>query len=231
MLGMDLLNGGPQAVLVSFTGMVAAHAYYYLSVVRAPTTSLFTNPCNAHSGPPLRSARADLAQLGLAPARLPALAPRAPAAPDQPPRQRARGAFFLRGLVRSGRCKGLVRWLWEGGGGIGRGWRRRWAAAGRDGSNRRREWSSSCRSGRKDSKRERDDVGNGSRGGGTGGGGAAGTAPVGEGAAARVGLSGAGVVGSLASGSRRGLRVRDFALDSTRPDPPGERNPATSKHL
>ncbi|BGP55890.1 hypothetical protein JCM8202_002679 [Rhodotorula sphaerocarpa] len=33
MLGMDLLNGGPQAVLVSFTGMVAAHAYYYLSVI------------------------------------------------------------------------------------------------------------------------------------------------------------------------------------------------------
>lgn len=33
MLGFDLLNGGPGAVLRSFTGMVAAHAYYYLSVV------------------------------------------------------------------------------------------------------------------------------------------------------------------------------------------------------
>ncbi|GAA5999687.1 hypothetical protein JCM10207_005869 [Rhodosporidiobolus poonsookiae] len=33
MLGMDLLNGGPGAVLVSFTGMVAAHLYYFLSVV------------------------------------------------------------------------------------------------------------------------------------------------------------------------------------------------------
>ncbi|KWU42022.1 Der1-like protein, partial [Rhodotorula sp. JG-1b] len=29
MLGFDLLNGGPGAVLRSFTGMVAAHAYYY----------------------------------------------------------------------------------------------------------------------------------------------------------------------------------------------------------
>ncbi|GAA5864184.1 hypothetical protein JCM3774_001249 [Rhodotorula dairenensis] len=33
MLGFDLLNGGPAAVLRSFTGMVAAHAYYYLSVI------------------------------------------------------------------------------------------------------------------------------------------------------------------------------------------------------
>ncbi|TKA58122.1 hypothetical protein B0A53_00524 [Rhodotorula sp. CCFEE 5036] len=33
MLGFDLLNGGPGAVLRSFTGMVAAHAYYYLSVI------------------------------------------------------------------------------------------------------------------------------------------------------------------------------------------------------
>lgn len=33
MLGMDLLNGGPGAVLCSFTGMVAAHAYYFLAVV------------------------------------------------------------------------------------------------------------------------------------------------------------------------------------------------------
>ncbi|GAA5908190.1 hypothetical protein JCM6882_005968 [Rhodosporidiobolus microsporus] len=33
MLGMDLLNGGPPAVLVSFTGMVAAHAYYFLSTI------------------------------------------------------------------------------------------------------------------------------------------------------------------------------------------------------
>ncbi|BGO91892.1 hypothetical protein NBRC10512_007683 [Rhodotorula toruloides] len=33
MLGMDLLNGGPSAVLRSFTGMVAAHAYYFLSVI------------------------------------------------------------------------------------------------------------------------------------------------------------------------------------------------------
>ncbi|GAA5862911.1 hypothetical protein JCM8547_003618 [Rhodosporidiobolus lusitaniae] len=33
MLAMDLLNGGPPAVLVSFTGMVAAHAYYFLSVI------------------------------------------------------------------------------------------------------------------------------------------------------------------------------------------------------
>ncbi|GAA6043468.1 hypothetical protein JCM8097_000726 [Rhodosporidiobolus ruineniae] len=33
MLGMDLLNGGPPAVLQSFTGMAAAHAYYFLSVI------------------------------------------------------------------------------------------------------------------------------------------------------------------------------------------------------
>ncbi|GAA6005995.1 Dfm1p [Rhodotorula paludigena] len=33
MLGMDLLNGGPGAVLCSFTGMVAAHAYYFLAVI------------------------------------------------------------------------------------------------------------------------------------------------------------------------------------------------------
>ncbi|GAA5983789.1 hypothetical protein JCM10908_005928 [Rhodotorula pacifica] len=33
MLGFDLLNGGPGAVLRSFTGMVAAHAYYYISVI------------------------------------------------------------------------------------------------------------------------------------------------------------------------------------------------------
>jgi len=30
---MDLLNGGTPAVIVSLTGMVSAHAYYYLSVV------------------------------------------------------------------------------------------------------------------------------------------------------------------------------------------------------
>ena len=34
MLGMDLLNGGPSVVLRSFTGMVAAHAYYFIAVVR-----------------------------------------------------------------------------------------------------------------------------------------------------------------------------------------------------
>ncbi|KPV75039.1 uncharacterized protein RHOBADRAFT_6599, partial [Rhodotorula graminis WP1] len=34
MLGMDLLQGGPGAVLRSFTGMVAAHAYYFIAVVR-----------------------------------------------------------------------------------------------------------------------------------------------------------------------------------------------------
>ncbi|GAA5970471.1 hypothetical protein JCM21900_003139 [Sporobolomyces salmonicolor] len=33
LLGVDLLNGGPRAMLVSFTGMVAAHAYHWLSVV------------------------------------------------------------------------------------------------------------------------------------------------------------------------------------------------------
>ncbi|GAA5846314.1 hypothetical protein JCM3766R1_002206 [Sporobolomyces carnicolor] len=35
LLGMDLLNGGTPAVLVSLTGMASAHAYYYLSVVYA----------------------------------------------------------------------------------------------------------------------------------------------------------------------------------------------------
>ncbi|GAA5843630.1 hypothetical protein JCM9279_000813 [Rhodotorula babjevae] len=33
MLGMDLLNGGPSVVLRSFTGMVAAHAYYFIAVI------------------------------------------------------------------------------------------------------------------------------------------------------------------------------------------------------
>ncbi|GAA6048590.1 hypothetical protein JCM3770_002044 [Rhodotorula araucariae] len=33
MLGMDLLQGGPGAALRSFTGMVAAHAYYFLAVI------------------------------------------------------------------------------------------------------------------------------------------------------------------------------------------------------
>ncbi|GAA5967546.1 hypothetical protein JCM11641_005690 [Rhodosporidiobolus odoratus] len=31
LLGMDLLNGGPPAVLVSVTGIVAAHAYWFIS--------------------------------------------------------------------------------------------------------------------------------------------------------------------------------------------------------
>ncbi|GAA5820802.1 hypothetical protein JCM11251_003167 [Rhodosporidiobolus azoricus] len=31
--GLDLLNGGRPAVLVSFTGMVVAHAYYFLSTI------------------------------------------------------------------------------------------------------------------------------------------------------------------------------------------------------
>ncbi|POY75076.1 hypothetical protein BMF94_1705 [Rhodotorula taiwanensis] len=33
MLGFDLLNGGPGAVLRSLTGLVAAHAYYYIAVI------------------------------------------------------------------------------------------------------------------------------------------------------------------------------------------------------
>ncbi|GAA6021898.1 hypothetical protein JCM11491_004785 [Sporobolomyces phaffii] len=33
LLGMDLLNGGVGAVVISLTGMASAHAYYYLSVV------------------------------------------------------------------------------------------------------------------------------------------------------------------------------------------------------
>ena len=40
MLGMDLLNGGPGVVLRSFTGMVAAHAYYFIAVVRPLFTLL-----------------------------------------------------------------------------------------------------------------------------------------------------------------------------------------------
>ncbi|GAA5882689.1 hypothetical protein JCM16303_006545 [Sporobolomyces ruberrimus] len=43
LLGMDLLNGGTGAVIISLTGLVSAHAYYYLSVVyprRFPNSTL-----------------------------------------------------------------------------------------------------------------------------------------------------------------------------------------------
>ena len=53
MLGFDLLNGGPGAVLRSFTGMVAAHAYYYLSVVRPPASSGASLPEQAADSPKL----------------------------------------------------------------------------------------------------------------------------------------------------------------------------------
>ncbi|GAA6062973.1 hypothetical protein JCM10212_005732 [Sporobolomyces blumeae] len=46
LLGMDLLQGGPAAVVVSLTGMIAAHAYYYLSVVyprNYPSSHLASN--------------------------------------------------------------------------------------------------------------------------------------------------------------------------------------------
>ncbi|GAA5822208.1 hypothetical protein JCM5353_001529 [Sporobolomyces roseus] len=43
LLGMDLLNGGTPAVLVSLTGLISAHLYYYLSIVypqRYPSSTL-----------------------------------------------------------------------------------------------------------------------------------------------------------------------------------------------
>ncbi|BGP16739.1 hypothetical protein JCM10213_009156 [Rhodosporidiobolus nylandii] len=52
LLGMDLLNGGPMAVVTSATGIVAAHAYYFLSVIlprqnggrQNPTVASLLNP-------------------------------------------------------------------------------------------------------------------------------------------------------------------------------------------
>lgn len=44
MLAMDLLQGGPGAALRSFTGMVAAHAYFFAAVVRLNLSPLVPLP-------------------------------------------------------------------------------------------------------------------------------------------------------------------------------------------
>ena len=44
MLAIDTLNGGQRALVASATGLVAGHAYYFLTEVSAPTSSLLPSP-------------------------------------------------------------------------------------------------------------------------------------------------------------------------------------------
>lgn len=111
MLGMDLLNGGPGAVLRSFTGMVAAHAYYFLSTVRSDSFQLASRGLCSCRGADRKSVwlRTDLPSPERRPPTRPRpLPPHPSSGTHQPPRERSRRPLILRraGLVH--RRNGLV---------------------------------------------------------------------------------------------------------------------------